>query len=190
VPTSITTCSSADQGEPRGNCRFLASSRRPSRTVAAWQMRNHLRRPAGQREKLSADDRGDRVRVASGRADSRLPRDVLPGYFTAAAGTPAEAASMNHRLADRVGHTEELTRLATRRGRARMVLAFGFCERMRQVLQLHWRESTPTARGWGPAARTRCRPRLTTWSHSSRRTPPSAPPSSHSVCHDRRGELL
>jgi predicted amidohydrolase len=58
-----------------------------------------------------------------------FPEMCLPGYVTAVSGTPAEAAKANHRLADRVGSSEELTRLRDASASHRMVVAFGFCER-------------------------------------------------------------
>jgi len=97
-------------------------------TVAAWQMRNQCGGPQGKRENLR---RMIEAMVCASRAGVQIlafPEMCLPGYFTAAAGTPAEAVSMNHRLADRVGHSEELTRLGDAARTHRMVVAFGFCE--------------------------------------------------------------
>jgi len=98
-------------------------------TVAAWQMRNQCGGGEGKRENCR------RMIEAMGNA-SRLgvqilafPEMCLPGYFTAVAGTPAEAVKVNRRLADRVGHSEELMRLGEAARTHRMVVAFGFCER-------------------------------------------------------------
>jgi N-carbamoylputrescine amidase len=98
-------------------------------TVAAWQMHNRCGGPQGKRENCR------RMVEAMGHASRAgvqilaFPEMCLPGYFTPAAGTPAEAARPNHRLADRVGHSEELARLAAAARTHRMVVAFGFCER-------------------------------------------------------------
>jgi len=97
-------------------------------TVAAWQMRNRCRGPEGKRENchrmIEAISRASRlgVRILA------FPEMCLPGYFTAVSGTPAEAAKVNHRLADCVGSSEELTRLGDAARAHRMVIAFGFCE--------------------------------------------------------------
>jgi N-carbamoylputrescine amidase len=55
-----------------------------------------------------------------------LPELCLPGYLLT--GTPAEAAEVNHSLADDPTSSPALAQLADAAQRFQMVLAFGFCE--------------------------------------------------------------
>jgi N-carbamoylputrescine amidase len=97
-------------------------------TVAAWQMRNQCGGPEGKRDNCRRMIEAIAAASREGVQILAFPEMCLPGYFTALAGTPAEAVRMNHRLADRVGSSEELTRLRDAARTHRMVIAFGFCE--------------------------------------------------------------
>jgi predicted amidohydrolase len=97
-------------------------------TVAMLQMRNQCGGPQGKRENCRRMIEAIACASRLGVQILAFPEMCLPGYFTAAAGPPAEAVKANHRLADRVGQSEELTRLADAARAHRMVIAFGFCE--------------------------------------------------------------
>jgi predicted amidohydrolase len=98
-------------------------------TVAAYQMRNHCGGEAGKDANLTRmlDAVGklaqDGVRILA------FPEMCLPGYFTSVSGTVPEAVAANHALADVVGKSPHLDQLRRAARVARMVLAFGFCEK-------------------------------------------------------------
>ena len=62
-----------------------------------------------------------------------FPEMCLPGYFTPLTGTPAEANAANHALADEIGRSQFIKNLQDAAKEARMVLAFGFCEKSQQT---------------------------------------------------------
>lgn len=97
--------------------------------VGACQMANHCDGVTGKQANLAR--MVEAVRAAAARAIQVLafPEMCLPGYFTRASGTPAEARKANHELADEPGHSEFLARLQEVAKDASMVLAFGFSER-------------------------------------------------------------
>jgi N-carbamoylputrescine amidase len=98
-------------------------------TVAACQMANHCGGEKGKQANLER-----MTRAIDAAADRRVqvlafPEMCLPGYFTRADGTSAEATRINRALADEVGSSDVLRRLQDAARAAEMVLAFGFCER-------------------------------------------------------------
>lgn len=98
-------------------------------TVAACQMANHCGGETGKKGNL---ERMLRAIESGARKEVQVlafPEMCLPGYFTRTAGTPAEGVKANHALADRVGASTYLTRLQDAARQAKMVLAFGFCEK-------------------------------------------------------------
>ncbi|NUQ63713.1 MAG: carbon-nitrogen hydrolase family protein, partial [Pirellulales bacterium] len=108
-----------------------ASLRQPNArpvTVAVWQMRNCCGGEQGKRDNLrrmiEAVERAGREGVQI----LALPEMCLPGYFTQSAGTPAEAATANRRLADEPSRSDYLKQLCDAARANRIVLAFGFCE--------------------------------------------------------------
>lgn len=102
-------------------------------TVAAYQMANHCGGEQG--KKANLDRMLDAVRHLSttGAQILAFPEMCLSGYFTPLAGTPAEATAANHALADEVGRSHFLDNLQGAAREARMVLAFGFCEKSQQA---------------------------------------------------------
>lgn len=98
-------------------------------TVAACQMANHCGGEGGKKANL---ERMLRAIAAARAAEVQVlafPEMCLPGYFTRAAGTAAEATRANHALADQPGKSPFLAALEDAARKAAMVLAFGFCER-------------------------------------------------------------
>jgi predicted amidohydrolase len=95
-------------------------------TVAAGQLANHCDGAAGKQANLK---RMLACIVTAAAKDVQvlvLPELCLPGYLLT--GTSAEAAEINHSLADAPGSSPELDQLADAARRFQMVLAFGFCE--------------------------------------------------------------
>jgi N-carbamoylputrescine amidase len=106
---------------------LLAKAARPL-AVGAYQMANHCSGEAGKKRNLKRMLQA--IRFAAGKEIQVLafPEMCLPGYFTRANGTSAEATKANHALADHVGKSEYLAQLQDGARRDQMVLAFGFCE--------------------------------------------------------------
>ena len=108
-----------------------ASLRRPDArpvTVAVWQMRNRCGGEQGKRDNLRRMIEAIECAGREGVQILALPEMCLPGYFTASAGTPAEAARANRQLADEPSRSEYLKQLCDAARANRLVLAFGFCE--------------------------------------------------------------
>jgi predicted amidohydrolase len=97
-------------------------------TVAVWQMRNHCGGAQGKRDNLARMTAAIAHAAKAGVQVLAFPEMCLPGYFTSASGTPAEAVRANAALADAVG-SEPLLELAKAARGQRMVVAFGFAER-------------------------------------------------------------
>jgi N-carbamoylputrescine amidase len=97
--------------------------------VGVCQMRNHCGGVKGKKENLNrmlgaiAEAQLSRVQVLV------FPEMCLPGYFTPASGSVAEAVAANHSLADEVGNSHFLARLQEAAANAKLVLAFGFAEK-------------------------------------------------------------
>jgi N-carbamoylputrescine amidase len=96
-------------------------------TVAAGQLANHCDGAAGKQANLVRMLSCIEAAAAKGVQVLVLPELCLPGYLLS--GTPAEAAEINHSLADFPGSSTALSQLADAARRFQMVLAFGFCER-------------------------------------------------------------
>jgi len=101
-------------------------------TVAVYQMRNHCGGTQGKQANLAR-----MLDAVSAMARQKVqvlafPEMCLPGYFTAVAGTPAEAREANHALADDPHQSDDVNKLRAAAREAAMVLAFGFCERAGQ----------------------------------------------------------
>ncbi len=92
-------------------------------------MRNHSEGEGGKRANL--DRMLDAIQRTSRDGVEMLafPELCLPGYFTSALGTPAEAAAAYHRLCDEPGKSDYLAKLQDAAWETKMVLAFGFCEK-------------------------------------------------------------
>jgi N-carbamoylputrescine amidase len=95
-------------------------------TVAAAQLANHCDGAAGKQANLSRMVTCIETAAAKGVQVLVLPELCLPGYLLS--GTPADAAEVNHSLADIPGNSPALTKLADAARQSQMVLAFGFCE--------------------------------------------------------------
>ncbi|MBI5685845.1 MAG: carbon-nitrogen hydrolase family protein [Verrucomicrobia bacterium] len=93
-------------------------------------MANHCRGKDGKDENLRRMLRA--IETAASEAVQVLvfPEMCLPGYFTRVDGTPAEAAKTTRALADEVGQSDHLRRLQDAARQTKMVLAFGFGERV------------------------------------------------------------
>lgn len=97
--------------------------------IGVHQMRNHC---AGMKGKEDNLNRMLGAIVEAQRCNVQIlvfPEMCLPGYFTSASGSVAEAAAANHSLADEVGSSQFLTRLQEAAAKTRMILAFGFAEK-------------------------------------------------------------
>lgn len=105
-----------------------AASARPL-TVGACQMANHCGGETGKEANLLR--MLAHIRLAAERKVQVLafPEMCLPGYFIKASGTLDEAKKANRALSDEPGKSEFLARLQAVAKAAKMVLAFGFCER-------------------------------------------------------------
>lgn len=104
---------------------LLAPGARPL-TVAAYQMANQC---GGKEGKAANLDRMLRAIDAAAKQKVRIlafPEQCLPGYLVT--GTPAEAATIVHSLADEPGKSRFLDQLAAAARKAEMVVACGFCE--------------------------------------------------------------
>lgn len=103
------------------------------RVVGLYQMRNCCDGVSGKEANLlrmlstvqRAADEGVQILV--------FPEMCLPGYFTSVNGSPTDAITANHSLADQVGSSRYLERLQNAARSATMVLAFGFCEQHGQA---------------------------------------------------------
>jgi predicted amidohydrolase len=99
-------------------------------TVGAFQMRNRCGGETGKRENL--ERMLSAVRLAAGQGVQMLafPEMCLPGYFTPVAGTADKATAANRKLADDVAESTYIATLKSAAREWRMVLAFGFAERV------------------------------------------------------------
>ncbi len=93
------------------------------------QLRNHCGGEVGKQRNLARMLAAVDAAAAAGVQLLAFPEMCLPGYFTQAAGTPAEAVAANQALADVPGESAYLTALQEAAARWRMVLVFGFAER-------------------------------------------------------------
>ena len=98
-------------------------------TVAACQMRNHSDGERGKKSNLGRMLAAIQGASRDGVGMLAFPELCLPGYFTSAQGTPAEAVANYHALCDEADKSEYLAKLQDAAGKAKMVLAFGFCEK-------------------------------------------------------------
>ncbi len=98
-------------------------------TVAAYQMPNHCGGEAGKRSNLQRMLSAVQAAARQGAQMLAFPEMCLPGYFTSAAGTPAQGIKAHHVLADRIDRSVYLPQLQDAAREAEMVLAFGFCEK-------------------------------------------------------------
>ncbi len=96
-------------------------------TVAACQMANHCDGERGKQTNLARMLRHVEAAAGQGAQVIAFPEMCLPGYLLV--GTPAEAARINHALADVAGKSRALEQLARTAKQFGMVVAFGFCER-------------------------------------------------------------
>jgi N-carbamoylputrescine amidase len=97
--------------------------------VGACQLANHCGGVEGKQANLARMIGAVRAAAAKRIQVLAFPEMCLPGYFTGASGTPAQAKQANHALADEPGKSQFLTQLQQAAKNAKMVLAFGFSER-------------------------------------------------------------
>jgi len=101
---------------------------RPLR-VGVCQIRNHCGGDDGKQENLQRILTCIEAAVEQDVQALILPEMCLPGYFTKAHGTVDEGVAAAHSLADTVGASPFLERIAGAAAAGRMVVAFGFSER-------------------------------------------------------------
>jgi len=98
-------------------------------TVAVYQMQNRCGGAQGKQANLARMLDAVSAMARQNVQILAFPEMCLPGYFTAVAGTPAQAREANHALADEPHASDDVNKLQAAAREAAMVLAFGFCER-------------------------------------------------------------
>ena len=97
-------------------------------TLGAYQMRNCCGGESTKRKNLERMLSAVHAAAEQGVQMLAFPEMCLPGYFTALAGTVADATSANRELADVVPGSTYIQALQEAARDTEMVLAFGFCE--------------------------------------------------------------
>lgn len=95
--------------------------------VGAYQMANHCGGKEGKEANLQRMLGAMKAASAEGVQILVFPELCLPGYYLK--GTPEEAATVNHALADEAGHSDTLKRLEHGARQYKLCIAFGFSEK-------------------------------------------------------------